>query len=111
MVLASPIVTTGSKTIPTFTIPVVTAHPVEVVKVKSTLPEEIPVTTPVLVTVAIELSLLTQVPPDVGDKFVVDPIFIFELPVILTTGNVSVVTVTVAVAFVVQGDVAVTVYV
>ena len=64
-----------------------------------------------MVTVDTELLLLIQVPPVEGERVVVEPTFIVVLPVILTTGNVSVVTVTVVVESVVQGAVALTVYV
>ena len=43
------------------------------VKVNVTIPADTPVITPALVTVAMALSLLTQVPPDVGDKVAVLP--------------------------------------
>ena len=43
------------------------------VKVNVTLPADTPVITPALVTVAIELSLLAHVPPEVGDRVVVLP--------------------------------------
>jgi len=43
------------------------------VKVNVTLPADTPVITPALVTVAIVLSLLTQVPPVVGDNVAVFP--------------------------------------
>jgi len=67
-------------------------------------PADIPVTTPALVTVAIAGALLTQVPPLVGDKVVVEPTQIVLIPVILTTG--SAVTETAAVGKEVQfGDV------
>ena len=46
---------------------------VELLKLKSTLPDETPVTTPALVTVALLLLLLDQVPPVVGDKVIVLP--------------------------------------
>ena len=43
------------------------------VNIKDADPAEIALTTPALVTVAIELLLLAQVPPEVGDNVVVDP--------------------------------------
>jgi hypothetical protein len=46
---------------------------VELLKLKSKLPDETPVTTPALVTVALLLLLLDQVPPVVGDKVIVPP--------------------------------------
>lgn len=64
----------------------------ELVNVKVAMPAATPVTTPALVTVATVGSLLTQVPPDVGDKVVVSPIQILETPVILTTGRALTVT-------------------
>ena len=44
------------------------------VKVNVVFPDEIPVTTPALVTVAIAVSLLIHVPPVVGDSVIVLPI-------------------------------------
>ena len=52
----------------------------------------LPVTTPAEVTVATAGLLLTQVPPVVGDKVVVDPIHIELLPVMLAVGNALTVT-------------------
>lgn len=52
-------------------------------------PAETPVTTPVLVTVAMAGALLAQVPPLVGDKVVVEPVQMLLAPVMLTTGNGS----------------------
>jgi hypothetical protein len=46
---------------------------VELLKLKSTLPVETPVTIPALVTVALLLLLLDHVPPVVGDKVIVLP--------------------------------------
>lgn len=66
------------------------------VNVKVTLPAATPVMTPALVTVAKEISLLTQVPPDVGDNVAV-------LPIHTEAGEVtagSALTVTAEVAFV-----------
>lgn len=49
-------------------------HPVvELVNVKVTVPSVTPVTTPAFVTVAIDVLLLTHVPPVVGDSVVVAP--------------------------------------
>jgi hypothetical protein len=63
------------------------AHPVEVfVKVNVADPAADPVTRPALVTDATPELLLTQVPPDVGDKVVVEPTHIELAPVILTVG-------------------------
>jgi hypothetical protein len=77
----------------TVTFPVVLLHPVEVwVKVKLALPDNIPVTTPALVTEATEGVLLIHVPPVVGDNRVVPLTQIADDPVILTTGLVYTVT-------------------
>jgi hypothetical protein len=43
------------------------------VNVKVTLPAATPVTSPALVTVALVASLLSHVPPEVGDKVIVAP--------------------------------------
>ena len=70
---------------------VVLIHPVVVfVNVKVAEPADNPVIMPALVTDAAPL-LLTQVPPVVGDKVVVLPTQIVELPVILTGGNALIV--------------------
>lgn len=58
------------------------------VKVNDAVPAAIALTKPALVTVATELLLLAQVPPDVGDKVVVDPTHKDVDPVILTDGLV-----------------------
>jgi len=60
------------------------------VKVKVTLPAATPVITPALVTVAIVLSLLTQVPPVVGDRVAELPTHIDDRAV--TTGGEFIVT-------------------
>ena len=60
---------------------------VDEVKVNVADPAATPVTTPAEVTVATAGLLLTQVPPVVGDKVVVDPMQIELLPVMLTVGN------------------------
>jgi hypothetical protein len=52
--------------------------------------------------VAIPVLLLIQVPPVVGDKVVVPPTLIDELPVILTVGNAFTVTTVAADAALVQ---------
>ena len=65
---------------------------VDEVKVKVADPAATPVTTPAEVTVATDGLLLTQVPPVVGDKVVVDPIHIELLPVMLTVGKTFTVT-------------------
>ena len=63
-------------------------HPVALLaKVKVTVPEPTPETTPALVTVATAGLLLVQVPPLVGDKVVVDPIQMVDDPVTETTGK------------------------
>jgi hypothetical protein len=64
----------------------------ESVKMKVAVPAEIPVTTPALVTVATVGSLLTHVPPVVGDKVVVSPTQTLAGPVILTAGAAFTVT-------------------
>lgn len=62
-------------------------HPVEVwVKVNVAVPALAPVTTPALVTVAIEALLLTQVPPVVGVNIVVKPTHTELAPLILIDG-------------------------
>ena len=67
---------------------VVLLHPPKVgVKVKVAVPEVNPVTKPVFVTDATEGLLLIQVPPVVGDKLVVLPTQMEELPVILIVGK------------------------
>ena len=66
---------------------------VDEVKVNVADPAATPVTTPAEVTVATDVLLLTQVPPVVGDKVVVDPMQIELLPVMLTVGNGLTVTV------------------
>lgn len=60
---------------------------IEFVKVKVAEPADTPVTMPLFVTVATAGLLLTQVPPDVGDKVVVALTQILLNPVMLTTGN------------------------
>jgi hypothetical protein len=67
---------------------VVLLHPVEVcVKVYVAVPPVNPVTTPALVTVAMEILLLAHVPPVVGESVVEVPAQMDELPVTLTVGN------------------------
>ncbi len=66
------------------------------VKVNFAVPTEIPFTTPALVTVAIVLLLLVQVPPVVGDKVVVPFMQIEVGPVIVATGQSLTVTTEVA---------------
>ena len=62
-------------------------HPVDAsVNVNDVVPAETPVTTPLFVTVAMDALLLAQVPPELGNKLVVDPIQISLLPLIDTTG-------------------------
>lgn len=91
IVLIPVILTTGSAV--TETAPVAAeVQPVDVsVKVKVALPADTPVTTPASVTVATPGALLVQVPPVVGDKVVVAPAQILLVPVMLTTGNGSIV--------------------
>lgn len=62
------------------------------VKVKVADPAVTPVTTPAFVTVATAGLLLTQVPPDVGDRVVVEPTQMLLAPVMLTVGKGSTVT-------------------
>ena len=66
-----------------------------VVNVNVGLPDVAPaVTAPPLVTVAIPVLLLIQVPPVVGDKVVVPPLAHMDVaPVMLTLGNACTVTV------------------
>jgi hypothetical protein len=66
------------------------------VNVKVALPVAIPVTNPAFVTLALVGSLLTQVPPNVGDKVSVPPIHKLA-DGILTTGNAFIVTLAVVV--------------
>ncbi len=90
------IVTLGTTVSITVTLSVVDSHPVfESLKVKVTSPEDIPVTSPVLVTVALVISLDDHVPPLVGDKLVVFPTHIEVAPVIPTIGLRFTVTITV----------------
>ncbi len=84
----------------TVTADVVAGQPVDVcVKVKVAVPAATAVTTPALVTVAMALLLLTQVPPVVGDNVVVKPTHTDALPVMLTVGKAF----TVIVAVLVNG--------
>jgi hypothetical protein len=62
------------------------AQPEVLVKIKVAVPSATPVTMPALVTVAIDVLLLAQVPPEVGSREVVDPAQIVTLPEILTVG-------------------------
>ena len=62
-------------------------HPVALfAKINFTLPCFLPVTTPAFVTVAISGLVLTQVPPEVGERVVVFPKQIVVLPVMTTIG-------------------------
>jgi hypothetical protein len=61
-------------------------QPEVLVKVKVAVPDATPVTMPALVTVAIDVLLLVQVPPVEGSKVVVDPEQIVVFPVMLTLG-------------------------
>jgi hypothetical protein len=73
------------------------AQPVVVLLKKNVaVPLDMPVTTPALLTVATNVLLLLHVPPVVGDKVVVPPTHIDELPIILTVGNELIVTAGVA---------------
>ena len=88
-----PVMLTAGKAL-IVTVPVVLLQlVVDEVNVKVADPAATPVTTPAEVTVATEVLLLTQVPPVVGDKVVVDPIHIELLPVMLTVGKALTVTV------------------
>jgi hypothetical protein len=87
IVVAPVTFTTGKALIVTMEVASDTQPVVEFVKVKVAVPTAIPVTTPSFATVAMAGSLLAQVPPEVGDKVVVDPMQILLEPVILTTGN------------------------
>lgn len=60
---------------------------IEFINVNVTVPDAIPVTTPALVTVAMAGLLLVQLPPEAGDRVVVDPTQMLLAPVILTTGK------------------------
>jgi hypothetical protein len=62
-------------------------QPAVLVKVKVAVPFETPVTTPALVTVAIAVLLLAQVPPVVGESAEVDPTQIAFVPLIVAIGN------------------------
>jgi len=63
--------------------------PVVAVKVNEVLPYATPVTIPALVTVATAGSLLTQVPPVVGDNWVTPFLSMVVGPVKATTGEAS----------------------
>ena len=87
-----PVMLTAGKAL-TVTVPVVLLQLVVAdVNVKVADPAATPVTTPAEVTVATAGLLLTQVPPVVGAKVVVDPIHIELLPVMLTAGKALIVT-------------------
>lgn len=92
-ILLNPVILTVGNAL-TVTPPVgAETHPVmEWVNIKVAAPADTPVTKPALVTVATEGSLLTQVPPVVGDKVVERPTQILLEPVILTTGKAFTVT-------------------
>jgi len=62
------------------------------VNVKLTVPKAIPVTKPAFVTVATLGALLTQVPPVVGERVVVNPAHTVDGPVNATTGGTLTVT-------------------
>jgi hypothetical protein len=88
----------------TVTEEVVLLHPVAVcVKVKVALPVDSPVTTPELVTVATEVLVLTQVPPEVGERVIVLPIQT-EDAAVTVGGAFIVITAVVAEQFVVASE-------
>jgi hypothetical protein len=91
---------TGCVALATVTAEVVAAQlgAVLLVNVKVVLPTPAPVTTPALVTVATPVLLLSQVPPETGDKVVVPPIQVEVEPVILTTGGADIATADVVLA-------------
>ena len=87
IVLSPTMLTTGNALIVTAAVGAETQPVVELVKVKVAVPTATPVTTPVIAsTVATAGLLLTQVPPEFGDKVVVEPTQILFEPLILTTG-------------------------
>jgi len=86
MVLGPLMVTVGSGFTVTAGVGAETQPVIASVKVNVAVPAEIPDTTPPLVTVATEGSLLAQVPPVVGDKVVVAPTQMLLEPVMLTAG-------------------------
>ena len=96
IVLDPIMVTTGNKLTVTAEVAAETHPVVEFVKVKVAEPAAKPETIPALVTVALAGSLLTHVPPELGEREVVKPTQILLAPVMLTTG----------VAFTVTGGVA-----
>lgn len=63
-------------------------HPWEVVTVILAVPEVIPVTTPLLLTVATRVSELDQVDAPVADNVVVPPIHTLGVPVITGVGSI-----------------------
>ena len=69
----APALTTGSALMDTALVVALQVVEVVSVKIKVALPAATPVTTPELVTVAIELLLLVHVPPIVGDNVIVLP--------------------------------------
>ena len=80
MVLSPVIETTGFTSMVAFPVGL-DAQPVAVdVNVKFTEPAATAVTTPALLTVAMALLLLVQVPPEEGDKVVLSPIHKIEEP-------------------------------
>ena len=87
-----PVMLTAGKALTVTAVVVLLQLVVDVVNVKVADPAATPVTTPAEVTVATDGLLLTQVPPVVGDKVVVDPIHIELLPVMLTAGKALTVT-------------------
>ena len=68
------------------------AQPAALVKINVAVPADIPVTTPAFVTVATAALLLAQVPPELGDKVVVEPMQILLAPTRVATGAAFTVT-------------------
>jgi hypothetical protein len=98
-----PVMLTAGKALTVTAVVVLLQFVVDEVNVKVAEPAATPVTTPAEVTVANEVLLLTQVPPVVGDKVVVDPIQMELLPVMLTVGKAfTVIAVVVLLQFVVD---------
>jgi len=92
IVLGPLIFTTGKGLTITGEVAADTQPVVVLVKVKVANPADMPVTNPALVTVATPGSLLSQVPPLVGDNTVVEPTQMLLEPVMLTTGGALIVT-------------------
>ena len=92
MLLAPVTLATGKALTVTGDVATDTQPVVVLVKVNVTVPSDTAVTNPPLVTVATAGLLLIQVPPEVGDKVVVEPTQTLAEPVILTTGMALTVT-------------------